>query len=724
MNGDNPEQLTVLISDLLKHAHTSNHRHCIVIAGEQIWTRHITSNFLEQCIDKDIAWLSTSPPENITTIVPEKIQSVLGNESDIIVFDAYSGFNPDAFGAVAGIICGGGLLLLLTPELSNWKNYNDPEYKRITVFPTSPDEMTGRFLKRLSRVIQEHQATTIIEQYQPLPTPSFPVLHDHKSTLHEGAIYKTDDQKNAVEAIKKVVTGHRRRPLVLTSDRGRGKSAALGIAAAQLMQQGVDRIIVTAPRSEAVKILFEHTIKLLENSEATKRLIQTSTSTLEYFPPDELVRNEHKAKLLLVDEAAAIPAPILEQLLKKYSRVVFASTVHGYEGTGRGFAIRFHNTLQRLTPNWKKLEINQPIRWAENDPLEDLTFKSLLLDSNLAHGKLSAPLNVSDLIFERMDRNKLADDESTLQSLFGLLINAHYQTKPSDLRYLLDGPNLSVYVLRKEKTIIATALLAAEGGFNEDIANEIYHGNRRPHGHLTPEVLASHIGIKKSPLLIGARIVRIAVQPSLQNSGIGTFFLDSILKHSSLKNYDYLSSSFGATMDLLNFWKKSNYSPIRIGIQQNSSSGEHSVLMFKPISKVGKEIFMAANLQFFRQFTEQLTDSLQYLEPCLVEFLLRQESINDNSELDELDRENVNAFVNKQRIYEACPASIKNITLLILQNSKLSEQITIEHKKLLIRKVLQKHDWKMLTNTNENTGKKSILENLRTALKPFVKKSL
>lgn len=722
MNGDNPEQLTALISDLLDHAHASNHRRCVVIAGEQNWTRQIVDDFLGQCVNKDISWLSTNSPEKAATIDPKKIQNILGNELDIIVFDAYSGFNPDAFGAVSGIIRGGGLLLLLTPKLYDWKNYNDPEYKRITVFPTPADEMTGRFLDRLSRVIQDHQETIRIEQDQPLPRPTFQVQSEQNNKLQEAEVYKTEDQKIAVEAIKKVVTGHRRRPLVLTSDRGRGKSAALGIAAAQLMQQGIDRIIVTAPKTCAVKILFEHTTKLLDNSKSTKNIIQTSTSTLEYFPPDELVRNEHKAKLLLVDEAAAIPAPILEQLLKKYSRVVFASTIHGYEGTGRGFAIRFHNTLQTLTPNWKNLEIKQPIRWTENDPLEDLTFKSLLLDTNLAHDELKTPLNISDLSLELIDRDKLACDENSLQQLFGLLINAHYQTKPSDLRYLLDGPNLSVYVLRIDQTIIATALLATEGGFDEDMANEIYHGNRRPHGHLTPEVLASHIGIKNSPLLVGARIVRIAVQPSLQDSGIGTFLLDSIQKHPSLKTYDYLATSFGATIDLLNFWKKSNYYPIRIGVQRNASSGEHSVLMFKPISNAGKEIFTGASLQFFRQFTEQLADSLQDLDPCLVEFLIQQADINDNPELDEIDRENVDAFVNKQRIYEACPASIKNLTLLTLQNSKLSERITIENKNLLIRKVLQKHDWDTLTNTSKLTGKKSILDNLRVALLPFIKK--
>ncbi|MCG7973391.1 MAG: DUF1726 domain-containing protein, partial [Candidatus Thiodiazotropha taylori] len=36
------------------------------------------------------------------------------------MYNAFSGFDPDAFGAVSGTLTGGGLLLLLTPSLDHW----------------------------------------------------------------------------------------------------------------------------------------------------------------------------------------------------------------------------------------------------------------------------------------------------------------------------------------------------------------------------------------------------------------------------------------------------------------------------------------------------------------------------------------------------------------------------------------------------------------------------
>lgn len=56
-----------------------------------------------------------------------------------------------------------------------------------------------------------------------------------------------------------------------------------------------------------------------------------------FMAPDALLASGARADWLVVDEAAAIPAPLLLQLVSRFPRILLTTTVQGYEGTGRGF---------------------------------------------------------------------------------------------------------------------------------------------------------------------------------------------------------------------------------------------------------------------------------------------------------------------------------------------------------------------------------------------------
>ena len=168
----------------------------------------------------------------------------------------------------------------------------------------------------------------------------------------------------------------------------RGKSAALGIAAASLFKSGLDQIVVTGPSLLSTEQVFQHSAALLEEASLSRGILEWQGRQLRFVAPDELTQAMESEKvecdLMLVDEAATLPVPLLETLLRQHSRIVFSSTVHGYEGTGRGFAIRFRKVLDRITPKWRTLHLQQAIRWSERDPLEHLIFSSLLLDARPA----------------------------------------------------------------------------------------------------------------------------------------------------------------------------------------------------------------------------------------------------------------------------------------------------------------------------------------------------
>lgn len=55
-----------------------------------------------------------------------------------------------------------------------------------------------------------------------------------------------------------------------------------------------------------------------------------------------------QAELVVIDEAAAIPLPLVRQLLGPYL-VFLSSTVSGYEGTGRSLSLKLIDQLRNQT---------------------------------------------------------------------------------------------------------------------------------------------------------------------------------------------------------------------------------------------------------------------------------------------------------------------------------------------------------------------------------------
>jgi tRNA(Met) cytidine acetyltransferase len=696
------------VHDLIEAARRQNQRRALVLAGPRDWCLDIAQQVVTCTGLSSVHWYSDSAPPSAASSQGAAALRLLGTELDALVFDAWSGFDPDAFGALTGSIKGGGLLLLLTPEFSRWPDYPDPQNRRISVALYAAERLSGRFLARLVKVLETDPEVMICQPgvISRMPQPSD---FTAASECRIEPPCKTPDQQRAVEAVIKVVTGHRRRPVVLISDRGRGKSAAFGIAAAKLIQSGHQRILLTGPGLQSVAAVMEH----------AHRLLSGPSGAIRFVPPDELLRESQPADLLLVDEAAAIPAPLLETLLKRYSRIAFATTIHGYEGTGRGFALRFSRVLDKNTNSWKTLALETPIRWAAGDPLEQLVFRSLLLDANAASDVLFRGAELDDCSIERLDRDHLLSDERTLSELFGLLVQAHYRTRPLDLRHLLDGPNLSIYVLRLRQHIAATALVAEEGGFDAETAGAIWAGKRRPHGHLLPEALAVYQGLADAPLLRCARIMRIAVHPALQRRGLGSRLVHHISEQTQAAANDYIGSSFGVTPELLRFWSKMGWLPARLSIRRGASSGTHSLLMMKPLSPAGEALLLKARERLVAQFPHQLCDSLRDLDAGLVSSLMRKAG-PCQIEVSEADLADVRAFALEKRLLEVSIGSVWRWACHTLMNSDRVARLDEVELTLLVARVLQKHGWQECVRRLKLAGRAQAQTMLRSAVAKLI----
>ncbi|HIO93334.1 MAG TPA: tRNA(Met) cytidine acetyltransferase [Leucothrix mucor] len=677
----------------MKATPSNFHRQIIVISGLTDDCIAIASSIVTG-LDNSL-WLSNTDIAGHTSLSMSKASTVLGQEYDAVIFDTFTdgdapAFNANAFGAVTGTIIGGGYLILLTPELSTWAK-------------------KSRFLARFITLLQQSSALFYDKEHLPaaLSPPSKKPLN-HTPLLQE--------QQLVVDKMQTVMSGHRRRPLVLTSDRGRGKSTLLGKFAAHLLLQGKTNLIVTAPSRKIAETLFQAAKVTLQNSAS-----MNSTELLKglhFLSPDELHQQKPQVDLVLIDEAASIPIPLLEDFIKHHSRLILATTEHGYEGCGRGFAIRFRKILDARCPQWKSARLETPYRWAADDPLESFIFNTLLLKTELkkAHPLIGGNLKSYDIRVIHQD--ELLADEPLLGKLFALLLSAHYQTRPSDLVRLLDEENYQIFIMHSQQQLIATALVAQEGGFSQVLANEIYNGNRRPQGHMIPQTLATHAGVKDAPCYIGDRIMRIAVHPELQGKGVGSYLLQQIIKSSKKQGIaDYIATSFGATPKLVSFWNKANFQAVHIGMKREASSGTHSVVMLKPLTVKADILFCHAQQNFSASFPLLLADPLQDLEAPLVAVLFRKLfSKNEQAKLilTNTDKHALLGFYEQQRGYES---SISAIYKLTLQKLSLDIDLKAEELQIIIAKVLQKKSWHILVALTASTGQKQAIKLLRQSVK-------
>lgn len=97
---------------------------------------------------------------------------------------------------------------------------------------------------------------------------------------------------------------------------------------------------------------------------------------------------------MIIDEAAAIPLPLVKQFLTGANYLVFlSSTINGYEGTGRSLSLKLLEQLRqqstvlttatKTTSNNRTLsevELNEPIRYGINDSIETWLNNVLCLD--------------------------------------------------------------------------------------------------------------------------------------------------------------------------------------------------------------------------------------------------------------------------------------------------------------------------------------------------------
>jgi tRNA(Met) cytidine acetyltransferase len=642
----------------------------IWLAGSELYTQQQLSALEPDGVSY---WLGQQAPAGFTLLSAKQKQQWLGTECDLLVVDARHSIDWDLVAASSGCLKAGGLWLFVTNEPDEWRQQANPAAKRVLPYPLDAALYPGLFKQFWLELLPNARWIRIIEGNAAV----IPLLPEAIAPTPAELPYRTAEQQQAVAAIHKVVTGHRRRPLVLTAHRGRGKSSALGLAAAQLLLQGKTDILLTGPSPVAVQTALFIAADLL-NQPYQQGQNQLLNGVIRFVPVDVLLAEKQLNTVILVDEAAAIPTPQLQQLTDLYSRLVFATTEHGYEGTGRGFQLRFQSYLQQHCPGFQKIHLHQPIRYQANDPLEQLIFKGFLLEQTEAElTKIQQPQLTSYQV------KGLLLQPQKLQQIFSLLSLAHYQTDVMDLWALLDNPALKLYTLEQNHRIIACALISFEGELDQDLTVEISHGKRRVQGHLLAQSLAFHCFQPELAVQKTARIQRIVVHPLVQTQGLGIQLLRFVLQ--DLLGQQYLiGTSFGATLALAKFWQKAGFSPVKLSHQNEQASNEASVLM------LCGEQFRSLQQQFSRQLYWQLADKQRTLDPALALLWAEPPSIK----LTPQQATELQLFQAGLRPYELIETHL--LYWFNLHYAKVDHQTA----RLLVQRLWQKRDWQQLAIKN------------------------
>ncbi|RNF20921.1 nat10 protein [Trypanosoma conorhini] len=394
------------------------------------------------------------------------------------------------------------------------------------------------------------------------------------------AVCQTLDQgKTVLSLMQTVVEKSLNTTCVVTAGRGRGKSAALGLAAAGALAQGYSNIFCTAPSPENLQTFFEFVVRGLKelgytertefeamqstNVEFSKCIVRLNVfrehrQTVQYISPHDASKFA-QAELAIIDEAAALPLLVVKQMLGPYL-VFLSSTVSGYEGTGRSLSMKLVADMRKHCGTdagtgataaaaaaaaaaagssddrrfLREISLTDPIRYGPNDPVELWLNKLLCLDATARPVGVKVCPHPSKCELYYVNRDALFSyhplAEQLLQTIVAMLVAAHYKNQPNDLQLMSDAPGHHLFLLcsatvdaKNGLPDVFCVIHACEEGqvTSEAIKSNLSRG-LRPAGDLIPYTLSQCYLEEGFAKLAGLRIVRIATNPELQRSGYGS----------------------------------------------------------------------------------------------------------------------------------------------------------------------------------------------------------
>ncbi|KAH8682616.1 N-acetyltransferase 10 [Xylariales sp. PMI_506] len=558
---------------------------------------------------------------NIRYVYYKETEKVLGNTYGMCILQDFEAVTPNILARTIETVEGGGLVVLLLKGMNSLKQLYTMTMDVHSRYRTEAhQDVVPRFNERFILSLGGCDSCLVIDdEMNVLPisggkgvkllpppdldeakTPAEKELESIKQTHEDSRLVgslitlaRTVDQAKAlltfVEAIAEKTL---RNTVTLTAARGRGKSAAMGVAVAAAVAHGYSNIFITSPSPENLKTLFEfifkgfdalgyadhadYTIIQSTNPDFNKAIVRVNIhrshrQTIQYIRPQD-AHVLGQAELLVIDEAAAIPLPLVKKLMGPYL-VFMASTINGYEGTGRSLSLKLIKQLREqsraaATSNGtevtdrstgktakeadqtyagsrlREITLSEPIRYAQGDSVERWLNGLLCLDATLPRSKLNTMgcPDPSQCELLKVNRDTLFSfhpvSEKFLQQLVALYVASHYKNSPDDLQLLSDAPAHELFVLtapiagdNRLPEPLCVVQVALEGRISrQSVLNSLDRGSR-PAGDLIPWLVSEQFRDPEFASLSGARIVRIATNPDYASMGYGSKALELLVSY-------------------------------------------------------------------------------------------------------------------------------------------------------------------------------------------------
>jgi tRNA(Met) cytidine acetyltransferase len=212
----------------------------------------------------------------------------------------------------------------------------------------------------------------------------------------------------------------------------------------------------------------------------------------------------------------------------------------------------------------------------------------------------------------------------------------------------------------------------------------------RVRGNMLPDVLTSQLRDVDAAVPVGQRVVRIATHHAVRSQGLGSRLLDEI--HDEFADeVDWLGVGYGATPDLLRFWRDNDYGVVHLSTTRNDTSGEYSALMLRPTSEAGQALHDRHADWFAERVRGLLSDPLRDLDPHVARTALRATDADPDTDLSPADWRVVVGASYGAGISAVSPGAFRPLAVAGVVDDL--EALDSADERLLVRRALQCHDW-------------------------------